>query len=66
MIRNKAYFLESQKGVRVDNLPDKGVQTGFYFYDFYGCWWEYVTDAEKDHRWLIGFYPDDTSNEEEL
>ena len=53
----KETFIKAEQGVRIDNIPDSGEQTGWYFIDFHGCWWEYIADSDGERRWIIGDYP---------
>ena len=50
-------FITKEKGRRIDNIPDTGIQTGRYFIDFYGCWWEVIADKDGQPFWMIGDYP---------
>ena len=48
-------FSRKEKGQRIDNIPDTGTQTGKYFNDAYGTWYE--VKADKGHLyWMIGDY----------
>ena len=49
--------IQSQRGVRIENIPDTGTQTGRYQIDYYGCWWEVISDKTKKPFWMIGEYP---------
>ena len=55
MTANK--FDATQKGIRIDNIPQPGTQTGNYEIDLYGCWWEFITDDYNNKSWIIGDYP---------
>lgn len=58
-------FDESQKGQRIENLPNTGTLTGEYFIDLHGCWWEYILDHSDSHPnggckyWIVGEMPSD-------
>ncbi len=54
---NKINFVPKEKGRRIDNIPDSGVQTGNFFTDYAGCWWEYIKDKDNKVAWIIGNYP---------
>ena len=50
-------FDATQKGKRIENIPQTGTQTGRYFTDYSGCWWELTGDDNKKSVWIIGEYP---------
>lgn len=52
-------FDKREKGIAINNLPepDKGVLTGYFEIDLYGCWWE-VLRANNTKFWMIGDSPD--------
>ena len=50
-------FDATQKGKRIENIPQTGTQTGRYFTDYSGCWWEFIGDDNKKSVWIIGEYP---------
>jgi len=60
---------ETQKGKRIDNIPDSGTLTGVWKIDTYGCWWQYVRDQKKSVygreliTWIIGEYPNEILTE---
>jgi len=49
-------FDTEEKGQRIDNLPSPkcGVQTGWYFTDYYGTWYEVKRDSDNKKFWMIG------------
>ncbi|MCK5610441.1 hypothetical protein KAR91_51690 [Candidatus Pacearchaeota archaeon] len=53
----KKEIIEAEKGQRIDNIPDTGTQTGRYYIDFHGCWWEYIADSHNKKKWILGDYP---------
>ena len=52
-------FDRRERGLVIDNLPapNRGILTGYYETDFYGCWWE-VIRPDGTEFWMIGEYPD--------
>ena len=61
-------FSESEKGRRIDNIPNTGTLTGNWETDHYGCWWEILLDKPKlGHMtsWAIGDYPENYFKDEE-
>lgn len=60
-MKKKTGFDDSQKGVRIDNIPATGAMTGHYEIDHHGCWWEYKLDQPNEHlfAWTIGDRPEE-------
>lgn len=49
-------FDTEEKGQRIENLPapNIGAQTGWYFTDYYGTWYEVKRDCDNVKFWMIG------------
>ena len=62
----KEGFDKTEKGKKVNNIPDSGTLTGNWQINNYGCWWEYKLDdpyisetwGKREEAWIIGDYPD--------
>lgn len=56
---NITVFHPKEKGVKIDNQPkdQRGVQTGFFEFDIYGCWYEVAPNNGTENYWMIGEYP---------
>jgi len=54
---NISVFHPKEKGLRIDNIPQTGKQTGFMEFDFYGCWYEVKPDDGSENFLMIGDYP---------
>ena len=52
---SKYKFSTKEKGLIINNQPDEdcGIQTGRYFNDFYGTWYE-VERKDKSKYFMIG------------
>jgi len=51
-------FSKTFKDCEINNLPDpdKGIETGRFEIDYYGCWHE-VKRKDGTTFWMIGEYP---------
>lgn len=56
---NITVYHPEEDGIKIDNQPEEGcgIQTGFFEFDHYGCWYEYKLNSGKGNRWMIGDYP---------
>ena len=55
---NITVYHPKEKGIRINNQPDNnGKQTGYFQFDFYGCWYEVQPDNGSDNYLMIGEYP---------
>ena len=54
---NLTIFHPKEKGLRVDNIPQSGKQTGWMEFDDYGCWYEVEPDNGCENFLMIGDYP---------